>query len=105
MQKLVRHGIVTIMKGRGEMQIVYTCPICGEDLRCVMLTSNPPQTRYECSCGWSYTEPRVDVVKIPFPNAVNSWWGTNDACDNCSNNPKNGGTGVCNRTLGMKVTC
>lgn len=85
------------------MQIIYTCPICGGDLRCVALTSNPPQIRYECLCGWSYTEPKDNVVKIPFPNAVNSWWKTNDACDACANNPKNGGTGVCNCTLGMRV--
>lgn len=28
------------------------------------------------------------------------------ACENCSNNPKNGGSGMCNCTLGIpKVTC
>ena len=37
------------------MQIVYVCPICGNDLQCVALTSDPPQIRYECLCGWSYS--------------------------------------------------
>lgn len=27
----------------------------------------------------------------------------NDACVNCSNNPKNGGTGICSCTLGQKT--
>lgn len=31
---------------------------------------------------------------------------TSDACENCTNNPKNGGSGICNCTLGSpKVKC
>ena len=86
------------------MQIIYTCPKCGGDLRYVTLISYPPLTKYECSCGWSYTDPREDVVRIPFQDTINSWQETNDVCGSCANNPKNGGTGVCNCTLGMKVT-
>lgn len=31
------------------------CPICGEKLwrrNDIILTSDPPQYRYECDCGW-----------------------------------------------------
>lgn len=91
------------------MEVIYTCPICGKDLRCVMLTSNPPQTRYECpACGWSFNEPRSDVMRIPFPDVNNAWRPTTTsyACKNCSNNPKNGGSGICDCTLGMiSITC
>lgn len=55
------------------MQIVYTCPKCGNDLRCVMLTSNPPKTVWECwNCGWSAGEQTVDVVRMPYPNVEES---------------------------------
>lgn len=88
------------------MQIVYTCPICGQDLKCVMLPSDPPQTRYECwNCGWSFDEPRPDIVRIPYPDVNNAWHPTNAACEGCSNNPKNGGSGICNCTLGNMTIC
>lgn len=33
------------------MQIIYTCPKCGHDLRHIAICTNPP----ECpNCGWRY---------------------------------------------------
>ena len=89
-----------------NMKIVYTCPKCGKDLRCIMLTLNPPVTKYECEkCGWSSEEPEQYIVRVPYPSVGNQFYQTN-ACDQCSNNPKNGGSGNCNCTLGtIKVTC
>ena len=97
------------------MKIIYTCPVCGADLQCVMLTSNPPQERYECySCGWHHTEEKEDIVRIPYikhkKNIVDlgDGWSiqtseslTSNACKNCSNNPNNGGSGICHCILGI----
>ena len=36
----------------------------------------------------------------------NNNYCNNSPCDGCSNNPKNGGSGICNCTLGLPViTC
>lgn len=101
------------------MRIIYTCPVCGADLRCVILTSNPPQEKYECySCGWHSTEEKEDVVRIPYTepkknNTINlgNGWSiqtsetfTSNACKNCTNNPSNGGSGICHCILGITTT-
>lgn len=96
------------------MQIIYTCPNCGGDLQEEMLTCDPPIHKKVChNCGWSHEDPREEVVRIPYvepkKNVVdfgNGWYGmtsdatVNNACINCSSNPKNGGSGICHCILG-----
>lgn len=90
------------------MQIVYTCPVCGHDLQIQMLCSDPPQTAYHCyQCNWDYVQPGEQTMRIPFrpeehrTDLVNK---TPLACHSCSNNPQNGGSGICNCTLGNTMT-
>lgn len=95
--------------------IIETCPICGHDLIDIMFASNPPIPKKECwSCGWSWQGQPEEIVRVPFCDfsiqpdellALNDYLNlggayTQPACDGCSNNPKNGGSGVCNCTLG-----
>lgn len=44
--------------------------------------------------GLKHTEESTDIVVLTLRKQV---------CDNCSNNPKNGGSGVCHCTLGSPV--
>lgn len=37
----------------------------------------------------------------PFSYKENNALYNNAACEKCANNPKNGGSGICNCTLGM----
>ena len=116
------------------MIIIETCPVCGHDLRDVMICTNPPIPRKECNyCGWSWEGKQEDVVRVPFggysDNTIlndltkyNKLEATlddmailnninfedarvstfeNSSCTNCSNNPKNGGSGICFCTLGQ----
>ena len=102
------------------MQIIYTCPRCGHDLREVMLTCDPPINRKECfNCGWFHEDPRDDVVRIPFSEKKDNvvdygnglWAETNmvtikDPCTNCPNRPEDGNISVCHCTLGLpQVYC
>lgn len=87
------------------MIIIETCPECGHDLTNMMLASNPPIEKRQClNCGWSWTGKREEVIRIPFdgnsfaPDTIN-----NSACDNCPNNYENGGSGICNCTLGQQI--
>ena len=85
------------------MQLIYTCPECGHDLQIQMLASNPPRTKYIChSCGWNYEEAQEDVVKIPFMTTSGPL-NLPSPCENCNNNPKNGGSGICHCVLGSQV--
>lgn len=37
------------------MEIIYTCPKCGHDLRHIQICTNPPIDQSECpNCGWRY---------------------------------------------------
>lgn len=37
------------------MEIIYTCPKCGHDLRHTQICTNPPIDQSECpNCGWRY---------------------------------------------------
>lgn len=106
------------------MIIIETCPVCGHDLTDLVLTTYPPIPQKQCfSCGWSWTGKREEVVRVPFggnsfapdtTNCLNN--NINDiahmgnfkqsACVDCINNPKNGGSGNCNCTLGqLDITC
>ena len=104
------------------MIIIETCPKCGHDLQNLMIATYPPIPRKECwNCGWSWEGEQEEVVRVPFggnnPNitkqpSLNDYINTSytlnteqSPCDNCSNNVKNGGSGICNCILGLpKVT-
>lgn len=83
------------------MIIIETCPECGHDLQDLVLTTYPPIPQKKCiNCGWSWTGKREEVVRVPFAdNSV-----VESACENCSSNLKNGGSGVCFCTLGQQIT-
>lgn len=102
--------------------IIETCPKCGHDLKDLMIATYPPIPRKECwNCGWSWEGEPEKVVRVPFggnnPNIIeqlslNDYTNTlytlnteQSPCDNCSNDVKNGGSGICNCILGLpKVT-
>ena len=115
------------------MKIIYTCPKCGHDLVDVSLCSYPAKNAMYCmSCGFMSEPGSEEIVRIPYggnchyDHIINSSNGelsrlnssgnafansnydlnfTNSACVNCSNNPKNGGSGICLCTLGgPKIT-
>lgn len=44
--------------------------------------------------GLKHTEESTDIVVLTLRKQV---------CDNCANNPKNGGSGICHCTLGSPV--
>ena len=99
------------------MEIVYVCPKCGGNLINLCLPSIPPKYQKECtSCGWvsPIIKKERDIIRIPYPTkedhskdvttATTQW--IPDACKNCSNHPSNGGSGMCNCTLGLPtITC
>ena len=115
------------------MKIIETCPRCGADLIDVVIATSPEIIRKECwSCGWSSQGEKEEVVRIPF-GGNRSWSDTTpldyttsetisniryipmgpsdkaydgSPCQHCSNNPINGGSGICHCILGQpKITC
>jgi len=108
------------------MIIIETCPKCGHDLHDEVICTYPPIPRKICySCGWSWEGEPERIMRVPFGgNGLNDFNNNDDislnnylncepisifnqsACINCSNNPKNGGNGICNCTLGqIHITC
>jgi Zn-finger nucleic acid-binding protein len=100
------------------MNIIYTCPECGLDLMDLVLTANPPILQKRCpNCGWVWTDKPTETIRVPFDDGLNDWnnyiyeehYVTNfqhPPCIDCDNNPKNGGSGICNCTLNTpKITC
>lgn len=110
------------------MIIIETCPKCGHELHNVILAVNPPIPQKKCyNCGWSWTGEPEQVIRVPFGgnglnvdsttiDSLNSYHDYNleysllnnfdqSACTNCSNNPKNGGSGICHCTLGQIHFC
>lgn len=106
--------------------IIYTCPVCGQDLQTFILSSNPPQTQYSCpSCGWNEIErsteevirlpyggnniPKRDfsLLDLPYYNYVSTTPSTSKGiCEFCPTNPRNGGDGICHCILGsMDIKC
>lgn len=88
------------------MIIIETCPECGHDLQDLVLTCNPPKHGKICmNCGWTYhgDSDDNDVVRIPFSPPTRSvptevtYTGKEpyDPCAHCSNDPRNGGSGIC----------
>lgn len=108
------------------MKIIETCPRCGADLIDVVIAACPEIIRKECwSCGWASQGEKEEIVRIPF-GGNRSWSNTTEInksirytpmgpsdkayngspCDYCSNNPKNGGSGICHCILGLpQITC
>ena len=107
------------------MIIIETCPICGSDLVDLMIATYPPVPKKQCpSCGWSSEGKQDKIVRVPYPcgnilreqqeflpksihcQPDQSFMPFNSlACQNCSNNPANGGSGICHCTLGLpKIT-
>ena len=111
------------------MIVIETCPKCGHDLIDTVICTYPPIPRKECpNCDWYWEGEREEVMRVPFggnsyttqkPIKLNDYTVINgynledatinnftqSACENCSNNPENGGSGICNCTLGqMQVT-
>ena len=80
--------------------IVHTCPECDSELKETVITTYPPIYHFECpNCGWSY-EQREEVIKVPFYKCPSLDSFIKDNCACCSNNPKNGGSGICHCILG-----
>ena len=115
------------------MKIIETCPRCGADLIDVVIDTCPEIVRKGCwSCGWSSQGEKEEVVRIPF-GGNRSWSDTTplvyttsetisniryipmgpsdkaydgSPCQHCSNNPINGGSGICHCILGHpQVIC
>jgi hypothetical protein len=91
--------------------IVETCPRCGTNLVSFVLTCDPPVPKKYCpDCGWSWTGEPEEIVRVPFGgNSYTEFNMTrhcdpafaNSPCRTCSNNPVNGGSGICFCTLGQ----
>ena len=102
--------------------IIETCPKCGHDLKDLIIATFPPIPKKECwNCGWSWTGEPEEVIRMPFGGnslehdkypSLNGYINTpytlnseQSPCENCPNNVKNGGSGICNCTLGLpKIT-
>lgn len=92
--------------------IIETCPECGYDLVNTIIDTYPPINCKICyHCGWCWEE-RQEVKRIPFQpyitrksNLPYVYNGAFDktACRTCPNNPANGGSGICNCTLGQMI--
>lgn len=91
------------------MIIIETCPMCGHDLIDTVVCTYPSRPNKYCPyCGWSWTGEPAEVMRIPFrgngynPIQVNNFGFQSSSCINCPTNPKNGGTGFCLCTLGLR---
>lgn len=89
------------------MKIIETCPICGHDLVDLILTYNPPISKMKCfNCGWNnYINTEncgVDyyIVERYVPVQPSDSAFENSACKYCSNNHRNGGSGICHCIMG-----
>ena len=97
------------------MKIIETCPICGHDLVDLILAYNPPISKKKCfNCGWNdyintdATMPEVTlnggvdyyIVERCVPVQPSDSAFENSACKYCSNNPRNGGSGICHCIMG-----
>lgn len=108
--------------------IIETCPECGHDLTNITLTMYPPIPQKKCfACGWEWTQRQgEEIIRVPFRadkagrsnldkteikeissiSLKDSATGfIPNACKNCPTHPSNGGSGICNCTLGvMNIT-
>lgn len=82
--------------------IVYQCPTCRRRLK------DNQSYRFCPKCGQEILFEEDEFYKPPQPQITTTTWTFTllpSACDGCSKNPKNGGDGVCNCTLGLQTTC
>ena len=103
------------------MKIIETCPICGHDLVDLILTYNPPISKKKCfNCGWNDYINTDATINCGWNDYINTENGgvdyyiveryvpvqpsdsafENSACKYCSNNPRNGGSGICHCIMG-----
>ena len=97
------------------MKIIETCPICGHDLVDLILTYNPPISKKKCfNCGWNdYINTDATMQEVTLNGVVDYYIVErcvpvqpsdsafeNSACKYCSNNPRNGGSGICHCIMG-----
>lgn len=106
------------------MRIIETCPKCGHDLTDLVLTTYPPIPQKKCfNCGWEWTGKPEEVVRVPFgghtytsdrttpslndyiveryvPIQPSDTAYDSSPCKYCSNNPRNGGSGICHCIIG-----
>jgi len=99
------------------MRIIETCPKCGADIEDLQIATNPPIPVKRCTkCDWRWEGSKDDdVIRVPFtPPAVDPWkygvapnaeYWIPECCRNCSNHPRNGGSGVCACTLPYISSC
>ena len=82
---------------------VYQCPTCRRRLK------DNQSYRFCPKCGQEILFEEDEFYKPPQPQVVTTTWTfipqSTSACENCLNNPKNGGSGNCNCTLGLQTTC
>ena len=94
------------------MRIIETCPKCGHDLVDLVIATYPPIPQKKCfSCGWEWPGEREEVVRVPFggntyterytPVQPSDAAYDSSPCKYCSNNPRNGGSGICHCILGL----
>ena len=97
------------------MKIIETCPICGHDLVDLVLTYNTPISKKKCfNCGWNdYINTEATMLDVILNGGVDYYIVErcvpvqpsdsafeNSACKYCSNNPRNGGSGICHCIMG-----
>lgn len=81
---------------------VYQCPTCRRRLK------DNQSYRFCPKCGQAILFEEDEFYKPTQPQVTTTTWTFTllpSACDGCSKNPKNGGDGVCNCTLGLQTTC
>ena len=82
---------------------VYQCPTCRRRLK------DNQSYRFCPKCGQEILFEEDGFYKPPQPQVITTTWTfipqSTSACENCLNNPKNGGSGNCNCTLGLSTTC
>ena len=97
--------------------VIETCPVCGHDLIDIMVATNPPIPRKECThCSWSWEGVQEETIRVPFkpskflesegnirfaPIHPASKAYAESPCKTCGNNTLNGGSGICHCTLGL----
>lgn len=48
--------------------IMFTCPVCGNDLYDICYTSYPPKYGKQCmNCGWNSGVINEEITRVPYP--------------------------------------
>ena len=89
------------------MIIIETCPECGHDLVDYVIDTYPPIETKQClNCGKTFYKEREEVIRVPYGGNTYSLNQIPLSCQNCSNHPSNGGSGICHCTLGLpEIRC